>query len=100
MNDQEYRNILIYLYNEYIRRTIQDFRLPIETEPLNDQTIKIQKDELENSLHPTNVIKALEHIDFLIKYCPTEKQMNEFFVPGALVTTLNVLIGESRKAKR
>jgi hypothetical protein len=53
---------------------------------------------LENSLHPTNVIKALEHIDFLIKYCPTEKQMNEFFVPGALVTTLNVLIGESRKA--
>jgi hypothetical protein len=43
MNDQEYRNILIYLYDKYIRRTIQDFRLPIETEPLNDQTIKIQK---------------------------------------------------------
>jgi hypothetical protein len=98
MNDQDYMNILIYLYDEYIRRTIQDFRFPIEVGPLNDKTINIQKDELENSLHPTNVIKALEHIDFLIKYCPSAQQMNEFFAQGGLKSTLYTIVYESRKA--
>jgi hypothetical protein len=86
MNEEEYKNFLIYLYNEYIKRTIPEF-LNEEYYGAIHKDKKITRQDLENSLQPASLMRALDTIEYIKNYCHTQGEIYGTFTKEILDRT-------------